>query len=128
MTDAVRIITTLKGPAFNGQLERDVSKAVDESKQAVGEFGATVVQRNLSTSIRVGTSYTQGVRAHRLKGGMVKIINLDYPKVLQGPWLEGVDSRNSPSRFKGYSAYRKSVQVIQARVPQLTKKMLARFL
>ena len=128
MADAVKISTTLTGPAFDDRFPAAIRQAVEDAKLAVGQFGAGIVTQNLSASIRSGTSYVSGVRAHRLKTGVVKIINLEYPQILQGPWLEGDDSRNSPSGFAGYSASRKAVQVVRAAVPRLAKPILERAL
>ena len=36
-------------------------------------------------------------------------------KVIYGPWLEGISSRNQTSRFKGYSLFRKAHQQLETK-------------
>jgi len=41
---------------------------------------------------------------------------LDDSKVVYGPWLEGTGSRNTATRFKGYSSFRRTEQHLQSQV------------
>ena len=80
------------------------------------EGGATGnYRRNISTSVRTLSA------------------RIDDGGVVYGPWLEGVSSRNTRSRFKGYSSFRLASQkmekdrdgVFRARLNQYVRKMNA---
>ena len=44
--------------------------------------------------------------------------------VVYGPWLEGISSRNSPLRFPGYAAFRKTGQWLNRQVKNEARKFI----
>ena len=52
-------------------------------------------------------------------------------KVVYGPWLEGIGSRNAKSRFKGYAMFRNAKQqleklkagIVNNRIAQAVKRL-----
>ena len=44
---------------------------------------------------------------------------IDDGGVIYGPWLEGTSSRNQTTRFKGYSSFRKTAQLMQEKAPEI---------
>ena len=47
-------------------------------------------------------------------------------KVVYGPWLEGVSSRNASSRFKGYRAFRNAFQQLERTKDAILHKHIKR--
>lgn len=58
--------------------------------------------------------------------GRVEGLNgrIDDGGVIYGPWLEGVGSRNATTRFKGYSSFRLTAQMLQKQAPEVLRKNL----
>jgi hypothetical protein len=48
----------------------------------------------------------------------------DGDRMVYGPWLEGTGSRNATTRFKGYWSFRRAVQQVEARVPELVQPVV----
>ena len=51
---------------------------------------------------------------------------IDDGKVVYGPWLEGVSTRNQATRFKGYASFRRTAQYLQERAPEIMEGQLNR--
>jgi hypothetical protein len=47
--------------------------------------------------------------------------------VIYGPWLEGISSRNTSTRFKGYSSFRRAAQFASEKSERVFKAYVARF-
>lgn len=52
----------------------------------------------------------------------------DGDRMVYGPWLEGTGSRNATTRFKGYWSFRRAVQQVEARVPELVQPVVDDYL
>ena len=48
-------------------------------------------------------------------------------RVVYGPWLEGVGSRNQSTRFKGYATFRRTEQWLQTKAEKIFKAHIQRF-
>lgn len=48
----------------------------------------------------------------------------DQDRMVYGPWLEGTGSRNATTRFKGYWSFRRAVQQVEVRVPELVRPVV----
>jgi hypothetical protein len=66
-------------------------------------------RRNISTTIT-------GLNAVITDGG-----------VIYGPWLEGVSSRNTTTRFKGYASFRRVGQWVEKQQMRVLRAHIGRF-
>lgn len=110
-----------KGPVFDARANRIVDRFVYEAEDEVAlRAGITVVQE-LQRVVKHPTPYywTQ-IQVDR---------QVDHPVVhdggvIYGPWLAGVGSRNKSTRFKGYQHWRKAVQEMRRRAPEMAARLL----
>ena len=49
-------------------------------------------------------------------------------RIIYGPWLEGVGSRNATTRFKGYSSFRRAFQELERQAPRLVEQDVRRLI
>lgn len=108
------------GPIFiPGYPEAVMKQGVQHVEDEVAEEGARMVRSNLNTVLRHQTGYYRShVKAER---GVIT-----DGRVIYGPWLEGVGSRNSPkTRFPGYHTFRRTTGEIQARSGQIGDRAIA---
>ena len=122
MSDAISFKVETTGPAFNGILARKVEGAAVAASKAVAEAGVKLVKQRLGRQFKHPTgAYLATVQTDRSIVGFAVTGNAIY-----GPWLEGVSSRNQKSRFKGYSAFRRSVPELQGMVPGIAGPIIRR--
>lgn len=121
---------TLKGPLLEGRapgIINDVLKVVVADVAAEGERQVKVqlysghglmsghYRRSIhgeTTGIGAGVGLAAaGVSAVQFFGSPHGIIH--DSRVVYGPWLEGIGSRNETSRFKGYAMFRNAHQQVE---------------
>lgn len=124
MAEEVQVIA--RGPMFDGRAELRVALFLNEAIDLVAAAADAAVDQNLAASIRNPSSppfYQSQINvAHR---GLDRVVNDNM--VIYGPWLEGVGSRNSTTRFKGYFSFRRARQETEAMVPALVAPAVAHF-
>ena len=118
---------TAKGALFRNP-RRDIHKVTQRFIQKMVELGE---QRLDSMLVPRGSGMGVYLTAAQAKPGQTstghyrrnvsgRVSNLrgviTDGKVIYGPWLEGVSSRNQSTRFKGYSSFRKTAQYLQKEV------------
>jgi hypothetical protein len=127
------ITVEVKGPLFK-KGNRIVNDVTHQLVQRLVELG----EQKLDTTLRprpsgVYLSVQEARRGQATTGNYRRNINgtvqglrgkIDDGKVVYGPWLEGVSSRNRTRGFKGYASFRRTSQWIQSRVRPEAKKML----
>lgn len=133
---------TLSGPLFNTEGVEILADGVLAARHAVADKGIELVRAAFDEHIRVNTgrhvasitvtdesrSYTSspGRRSYTMtvdvpaKTSVVTTSNATY-----GPWLEGVGSRNSSTRFKGYWGFRQAASELDGQAQQLAEDALA---
>ena len=100
------VTVNVSGPFFDGRLGRETSVFIEEAKEQVASQALADVQLVLDRMIKHPTPYYETqVRMERQADDRV----VTDAGVIYGPWLEGTSGRNATTRFKGYSADRKSV-------------------
>ncbi|KJK44441.1 hypothetical protein UK23_29520 [Lentzea aerocolonigenes] len=112
---------TTKGPVFDGRAERHTRDFTREAGREVADEGKDTVLAEFARDVQHPTGryasslhvVNYGSRHEVTDGGMV-----------YGPWLAGVGSRNKKSRFKGYTFWRRSTQLLQRRTPQIVQRLL----
>lgn len=113
------------GPVFDGRADRAVKDFIHAATQAVGEQGVTDVRTHLHGVLKHPTgnyerhiNVVQGTLSATLTDG----------GVVYGPWLEGVSSRNTRTRFKGYATFRRVTQALQSKTTRITYDVLRHFI
>lgn len=112
------------GPIFGPQAPAAVRQFLREAMDDVSAQLRSEVMQILDRDIKHPTPYyeTQIMR-ERVSDDLYTVHDRD---VVYGPWLEGTSERNKTTRFKGYAAFRRGAQAVQAKVPQLTAATLQR--
>lgn len=49
---------------------------------------------------------------------------IDDSRVVYGPWLEGISSRNKTTRFKGYASFRKTTDLLNKKAKGVLQKRI----
>jgi hypothetical protein len=103
---------SVHGPVFDGRAELAVHDFQHQCEQHVADIGVTRVKSYLDMVLRHQTGrYVGGVHTDRSTGD----ITINDARVVYGPWLEGVGSRNSPvTRFPGYHSFRIASQQLDS--------------
>lgn len=112
---------TAKGPVFDGRAERYTQDFTRQAGREVANEGRGTVLAEFSKDAQHPTGrYARSLHVVRYSsrhevtdGGMV-----------YGPWLAGASSRNKKTRFKGYTFWRRSTQLLQRRTPQIVQRLL----
>ena len=84
--------------------------------------------RNQKTKISQGSKGNYRRNIAGVTKGLKGVIEDGHPKrVIYGPWLEGVSSRNQTTRFKGYASFRRTEEWLQSRVKPEAKAFVHRY-
>ena len=97
---------TTQGPLFTGMAAREMKKAVQGGIRELVQKG----EQRLAEQLRPRPA---GVYLSVAEAGPGKASTGNYRRVVYGPWLEGLSSRNDTTRFKGYGVYRKTASELQ---------------
>lgn len=120
MADSVK--TTFKGPLFDGTVERVMKQYAEEVELDAAQRVENEVLAILRRDLRNPTGfYQRHITTERQANDRV----VTDGDVVYGPWLEGVSSRNSQTRFKGYAAFRRATRAVQAHVLREAEQLLA---
>lgn len=100
----VNIKIEQKGEIFNAaKVKAQAARTVVQINDALAQEGVTRIKARLGQVLQHPTGYYESQievdRRQSYRG-------LTDNKVVYGGWLEGVDSRNSTTRFKGYHTFR----------------------
>lgn len=114
--------THVRGPLFDGRLEREVHAVVDLAVREVTNEGGAMLAAEGRFFRKSGTWESQ-IRTDRRMGDGVIVDDAVYDA-----WLAGESSRNQTSRFKGYQHWRKTTHRLQLAAPQIVKRMIQRVL
>jgi len=112
---------TMTGPLFDGRAARAMQDAADDAREAIAEFAEEHALTLMGANFRHPTGYYESrVTTTRVTSDTSLVHDQG---VVYGAWLEGVGSRNSPvTRFAGYSHWRQTKQLAQARGPALADR------
>lgn len=115
---------TRSGPLFDGRAGRAASDFAEEWENETAEYALGIVRRVHSATFRNPTGYYEShVKISNESGDPV--VN-DGGVIAYGPWLEGVGSRNSSTRFKGYHAFRIAAIAAERRARSIGERLLDR--
>jgi len=114
------------GPVFDGRARAAAKDYVEAAVDDVAATGLRDVQTNLARVLRHPTGSYQSHIKDRASGTR-HVIHDD--RVVYGPWLEGVGSRNAPETvFAGYSTFRLTAQALEKKAGQIAERTLPRYL
>lgn len=116
----------VSGPFFDGRADQAVRDAVLAIERAVGEEGKALVDQELPRVLKFPTGRYQ---SHiQVRHGGRSVVS-DGGRIVYGPWLEGVGSRNFPvTRFKGYFTFRRMCVVLDARASRIADRVIRPFM
>jgi hypothetical protein len=118
-------VTTVRGPLFDGRAEAALSAYADDAAEAIAYRGYNLIQAELHRVLRHPTGYYQSkIRVT----SRLKEYTLDDSGVVYGPWLEGTSRRNTTTRFKGYTTFRRMTQRLEVEAPAIAERVLPDYL
>lgn len=107
---------TARGPILDGQGPAIVERHLHNMEDTAADEGLRRVHDRLGQVLRHPTGYysSRVVKTTRSNGA-----DVTDSRVVYGPWLEGVSSRNNSSRFKGYHTFRLVGAQLEADLPMV---------
>lgn len=113
---------TVKGPLFH-EAHQLLAQLETELSGTVASAAERVAQANLHASLKHPTgAYESRVTVDRAFTDRADVTDQG---VVYGPWLEGVSSRNTNTRFKGYQSFRRATQLVNSRVEAICAPVVA---
>ena len=118
---------TLNGPFFTGALPPKVGRRLDDALQELVEKGETRLGQLLQKGAG-GVYLADGRSTGYYRQNVAGELRPDHSAlitdggVVYGPWLEGVGSRNTTTRFKGYHTFRQVGDWLQEQAPAVLEK------
>lgn len=100
-----------EGPIFDDRAVIAVWRMIEDAKDDIGHQGLAHVQDILDVSIRNPTPYYETQATVERLGGTVTVHDR---QIVYGRWLEGISSRNAETSFKGYHAFKRATDALEA--------------
>jgi hypothetical protein len=115
------------GPIFDGaSAEHTMRDLADAIGEGVAHKGIGVVRVELGKVLKHPTGHYSSNIQRSSYGSRHEIHD---GRMIYGPWLAGVGSRNAPvTRFKGYAHWRRATQALKRTVPAVARGVMPRFL
>lgn len=111
------VTVRLDGKLFDNP-EPAVDDAVRDIEETLADEAADMIRARLKTVLKHPTGrYMRSIQVVQ-KGSMAEV---NDSGIVYGPWLEGVSSRNTRSRFKGYATFRRTKQELAQRADTLAE-------
>ena len=116
------VSTSRSGPIFDGRAQRLANAYVDRLERELAEDGLNILKREMRAVFKHPTGYYESrcvvVDGHKIWDS----------RVVYGPWLAGVGSRNAPvTRFKGYDHWIKTRHELNRRKRGIGERLLRRY-
>jgi hypothetical protein len=115
----------MSGPILDGRGPEIVRRNTREMESQVADEGLRRVHQRLGQVLKHPTGYYESrvVKTTRSSG-----YDVDDSRVVYGPWLEGVSSRNDSTRFKGYHTFQMVGQQLEADTPRIVQEQTRRMI
>jgi hypothetical protein len=113
----------LNGPMFDGRAIKAVMALCNQSQEDAAKAGVGMIQRELDRVLKTQPTgrYRRSIKAEPRDGHYV----ITDGRIVYGPWLEGVGSRNAPvTRFRGYHTFRRMQSRIKRRADLVAEGLL----
>ena len=115
----------VSGPLFDGRAGRAAADLCDALEYSVAWQAHAEARQIMDASFKHPTPYYEvQVTVEPRDEEMV----VHDRRIVYGPWLVGVSSRNRTSRFKGYDMYRRAVKAVTPKIMSLASHILPPFL
>lgn len=115
---SLQIRTGMKfdGPIFDHRARRAFDDFQEELEEEAADWALDHIQDTFHARFQNPTGYYESnVRVRSTSGGP-EVWDGGMAGPVYGPWLEGVGSRNSTTRFKGYHAFRKAANALDRHI------------
>lgn len=109
----------MHGPILDGRADAMVAVAMPRVEKTIADRGVNLVRARLGSVLKHPTGYYE---SHIVTDRSVGDIAVTDSGVIYGPWLEGVGSRNSTTRFKGYRTFRLAGQELNAQAGDIAER------
>lgn len=117
----------MTGPLFDGRAARAMQQAADDAREDIAEFAEEHALTLMGANFKHPTGYYESRVTTTWVAADTSLVH--DQGVVYGPWLEGVGSRNFPvTRFRGYSHWRQTKQLVAARGPAIADRAVQRHL
>jgi hypothetical protein len=116
------ISVSASGPLFDGTAEKAIRDFRLAAERDIAEVGVGLVKDRLHSVLKHPTG------RYESRIGISKDNLITDGGIVYGPWLEGVSSRNTKTRFKGYSTFRRVKQELQVKAAEIAEKTLQNYI
>jgi hypothetical protein len=125
-TFRVNVKTSQKGQIFNkSKTKAAAARMVIAINEALAQEGVNRVKARLDSSLKRPTGYYKSNIQVDRRSTYRGVTDSGVP---YGGWLEGVDSRNKTTRFKGYHAFRIAQDSLNRDKERLAQPMVNQFI
>lgn len=116
------VSTQSRGPMFDGRAGRALNAYVDHLERRLAEDGLDILRGEMHRVFRNPTGYYES-RCVIVGGNTIT-----DSRVIYGPWLAGIGSRNYPvTKFKGYDHWTITRDKLNARKVGIGERLLRRY-
>jgi hypothetical protein len=118
----MQLDVSTRGPMFDGRARAAANAYVDRLERTLAEEGLSILKKEMRVVFRHPTGYYES-RCVVVEGRKIW-----DSRVVYGPWLAGVGSRNFPvTRFKGYDHWIKTRHQLNERKQGIGERLLRRY-
>ena len=124
----ITVSADIRGPLASGDAGRALRDWAENTARVLGGQGADLLRAvPMNKTGRATGAFAANL--HVLQSGPVARIPAPMIRgVTWGPWLEGVSSRNSSTRFRGYHLFRHARQELRRRAPEVGQRELEKIM
>lgn len=116
------VSTSRHGPMFDGRAQRAANAYVDRLERQLAREGLSILREEMHAVFRNPTGYYES-RCEVVDGNKIW-----DSRVVYGPWLAGIGSRNFPvTRFKGYDHWIKTRHRLNERKRGIGERLLRQY-
>lgn len=116
------VSTQSRGPMFDGRAQRAANEYVNRLERQLADDGRTILLDQLDRVLKTQTPYYT-TRIEVVDGNKIW-----DNRVVYGPWLAGIGSRNYPvTRFKGYDHWIQTRHILNERKRGIGERLLRRY-
>lgn len=118
----MQLDVSTRGPMFDGRARRVANEYVNRLERQLAEDGLNILRGEMRAVFRNPTGYYES-RCVVVDGNKIW-----DSRVVYGPWLAGIGSRNFPvTRFKGYDHWIRTRHQLNARKVGIGERLLRRY-
>lgn len=116
------VSTQERGPIFDGRAQALANQYVNRLERQLAEEGLNILREEMRAVFRHPTGYYES------RCVVVDGRKISDSRVVYGPWLAGIGSRNFPvTRFKGYDHWIKTRRRLNERKRGIGERLLRRY-